>query len=467
VATKALKCFILIVAVLCLWVSPAWAAWTYTESTDRTVATGTGYDFTDYKAADRTVATTACTIASGAELKAATTVGNPTSLTLTYPLRPVEYKALRLAFTTAQAGGAAVSGDETIDIYGTTVAWGKMTGVSASGQKIVPCVNLTHLFQVGDTVILIDISAPGTYETDIIASISEGISITLTNNNTNAYAAGDIVGVYQTEQINVSAAFGTYWSTVPYGQVAEMTFTGFDGTNTAKVDQPIWGVLWQQSGASQFKIDCHTDIGDGVTASDFTSKNEAVYLDTDRTFRVLQKATWTMGEKSGDWGVNGSWWHFNATSVLQKFLYWQGDNLLNIYDSHILMSGTNQVQLVPSAGDIEILNSTFGRDTQGGELYIGGSIGASVMKKTYFNNMSRIRFDGVPDTMDEIFLHKMSNVLASWGNADTTATNLDWGTITGTEIWCSSTQSPTVYIDNPKRAISSIVLAQQGIIVHE
>ncbi len=215
---------------------------------------------------------------SGAELKAATAVGADTDLTLTYPVRPVEHKALRLAITTAQNGGAAVSGDETVDIFGTTAVWQKLTGASASGQKVVPIADLTHNYQVGDTVILIDISAPGTYETDTIASIAEGVSITLTNNNTNSYATGDIVGIYQTEQIDTHTPdFGTVWTTVPYGQIAILTFTGYDGTNTAKVDQPIWGVIWDY-GNGQHQIDAKFNIGNGGTSTYFKSTSKRVAI---------------------------------------------------------------------------------------------------------------------------------------------------------------------------------------------
>lgn len=248
-------------------------AFTYVESTNIVVVTGgtsgTPATFADFVAADRTVATSACSIASGAQLKAAAAVAADTDITLTYPMRPVEQKALRLAITTAQAGGAALSGDETVDVFGTNCVWYPITGASASGQKVVPLANLTHGFAVGDTVILIDISAPATYETDVIASISEGVSITLTNNNTNSYATADIVGIYQTENIAI-AAFGTAWTTKWYGQIAILTFTGFDGTNTAKVDQPQWGVVWNL-GDGQYRVDSLFTVGNGATSTYFAA----------------------------------------------------------------------------------------------------------------------------------------------------------------------------------------------------
>ena len=68
-----------------------------------------------------------------------------------------------------------------------------LDGTSASGQKVVP-VAYTTPFATGDGVTLLDISA-GTSETDTIASISEGTSITMTANNGADYASGDYVFV--------------------------------------------------------------------------------------------------------------------------------------------------------------------------------------------------------------------------------------------------------------------------------
>ncbi len=269
---------------------------------------------------------------SGAELKAATAVAADTDLTLTYPVRPVEHKALRLAITTAQNGGAAVSGDETVDIFGTTAVWQKLTGASASGQKVIPIADLTHNYQVGDTVILIDISAPGTYETDIIASISEGISITLTNNNTNSYATGDIVGIYQTEQIDThTPGFGTVWTTVPYGQIAMLTFTGYDGTNTAKVDQPIWGVIWDYgNGLYRIANNCLFTIGNGGTATHFSSRKEhVVFTGNTGYFNSKANSVLYIGTKVGtDKALDRSFWTVTPTTNTRTPIQLLGKSLV-------------------------------------------------------------------------------------------------------------------------------------------
>ncbi len=323
---------------------------------------------------------------SGAELKAATAVAADTDLTLTYPVRPVEHKALRLAITTAQNGGAAVSGDETVDIFGTTAVWQKLTGASASGQKVVPIADLTHNYQVGDTVILIDISAPGTYETDIIASIIKGVSITLTNNNTNSYATGDIVGIYQTEQIDTSGSHTTFWSTVPYGQIAMLTFTGYDGTNTAKVDQPIWGVIWDYE-TTQYKIDADFEIGNDSTTTYFQSISESIYFADDRFFHAGSNATLQSGEASGDYGKNGSRWSLTTPNYRQL----SNGGIFKFYDSTIHMrGGTNNRGVTFYNGEVYLVSTIISAaDAYSAWVVIDSSVTYLLARNLTFLNLNR------------------------------------------------------------------------------
>ena len=389
-------------------------AFTYTESTNIVVVTGgtsgTPADFADFVHFDRTLATAACSIASGAELKAATAVGNPTDLTLTYPMRPVEHKALRLAFTTAANGGAAVSGDETVDIYGTTAVWQKLTGVSANGQKVVPIADLTHNYQVGDTVILIDISAPGTYETDVIASIQEGISITLTNNNTNAYAIGDIVGIYQTEQVDVSAAFATYWSANPYGQIAKCTFTGFDGTNTAKIDQPIWGVIWDYGGG-QYKVDAILEFGDESTTTYFTSNNESIYFSDDMFPLILANATLTMGAITAGAASGGSYWSMAATSASHTDFMRNGT--FNLYGSIFHVRGTNYYPYFKN-GDFNIKQSMI---LGGSRYYWEATLNSLNVEDLFVSNSQYFIINKSPTIFSNVRMHTITAYIAVLANA--------------------------------------------------
>ncbi len=344
---------------------------------------------------------------SGAELKAATAVAADTDLTLTYPMRPVEYKALRLAITTAQNGGAAVSGDETVDIFGTTAVWQKLTGASASGQKVVPIADLTHNYQVGDTVILIDISAPSTYETDIIASISKGVSITLTNNNTNSYATGDIVGIYQTEQINTSGSHTTFWSTVPYGQIAMLTFIGYDGTNTAKVDQPIWGVIWNL-GNFIYIIDSHFDVGDSNTSTYFKSVGTLVFTVTAAEIRATNAAIWKIGEvSSGEISDNG-FVQINDLKYEHYSIVMDGGTLL-VYGSVIKWndpgSSFNHFHL---SGDVTFDRSqVFGSGNLGGVRWNGTS--DVTVKDSYYFHQGRFTIASAPTTPPDGFVLNQAN----------------------------------------------------------
>lgn len=418
----------------------------YTESTNKVVVTegisGTPATFADFVHFDRTLATSACTIASGAELKAAATIGADTDLTLTYPMRPVENKALRLAITTAQ-GDTAVSGDETIDIFGTTAVWHAMTGASASGQKVVPIADGTHNYQVGDTVILIDISAPSTYETDTIASINEGVSITLTNNNTNSYAIGDIVGIYQTEQIDSSAAHQTWWTTLPYGQIAMLTFTGYAGTNTGKVDQPIWGVIWDYGNAVQYQIDCYFDIGDESTTTWFKSLEGMVVFSAGAECSVKTAATLNIGELSNLWGRRGSSWEFSPSSRMD----FCSGGTINIYASKIHYTDKQILYFYSGITDIKnsILSAMWNlTDTNYLRNYLFRRTMTSVsLQDVYLPNVDTLWLELTPTLADQIHVHEAKNGLAgmydpvemtkanatSSVNFDSTTNNAD-GTLT-------------------------------------
>ena len=384
----------------------------YTESTNTIEVTdgteGAPATFNDMLHADRTVATTACSVNSGAELKAATAIANPTDVTLTYPMRPVNEKALRLAITTAANGGAAASGDETVDVYGTTCVWHYLSGASANGQKVVPIANNTHNYQVGDTVILIDISNPSTYETDTIASISEGVSITMTNNNTNAYAAGDVVGIYQTEQIDTSAAHGTFWTTVPYGQIAKMTFTGYDGTNTAKVDQPIWGVVWEYVADGQYKIDCIVTIGDGSTATYFQSKNEEVYFSDGMYITVEDNASLEIGDLYESYPVDGSMWSFGLTGgTLTVIAYGDDDANFYCYGSRIHNRENNKYYF-RTGNEVKFVDSILSYESQNtsAKYEFREPISTLVFDRVHFYNMYAPVFYSTPDTFTNVYMHR-------------------------------------------------------------
>ena len=431
---------------------------TYTESTNTVVVTGgtsgSPSTFADFVAADRTVATSACSIASGCQLKAAAAIAAATDLTLTYPVRPVEFKGLRLAITTAANGGAAASGDETVDIYGTTPIWCYMTGASASGQKVVPVANLTHLFQVGDTVILIDISAPATYETDVIASISEGVSITLTNNNTNSYAALDVVGIYQTEQIDTSAAHGTFWTTLPYGQVAKLTFTGYDGTNTGKVDQPIWGVIWN-NGNGQYQCNCIFQVGDASTSTYFTQiADDAVYFSTGCTPTVLASATYQMGAASGSYSGNGAFLKFSSQYTTYRFTnggsFIAYGSMIHAYTNAVQFGNTGQTYTFALYDSIWIGNGTGG--TSG--ILQASTNCTLIMRNVYIFSVRYLFMQCTPNTMDDVWIHSSAGGVYAYG-ADATCINTLCTTYTNDFQAGGAGGNVDLYVINPKVAIAA------------
>ena len=256
---------------------PGTFAYTPASKTVQVIAGTSGAPTTplDYVAADR--GDSALTAGVGASLKAATVAA--AGMTLTYPVRPVDQRALRLTFITAAAGGAAASGDESLDIYGTTFQWTTFSADEAAAQTVLSVVNAS-IFKVGDVVRLIDISAPATTETATISAISlaKGANTITVDAITNAFVAGDIVGLNQTETIDTSAGHGTFVTTKAFGQLAYFDCNGYDGTNTVAVTQPIWGAIWDLGGDA-YKIDCPLVAGDGSTSTYFAGEGYHLILD--------------------------------------------------------------------------------------------------------------------------------------------------------------------------------------------
>ena len=257
----------------------------YTAATNKTVITAgasdSPADFPSFVAADR-----AGTLA----LKAAT--ASATGMTLTTQVRPAELLAIELDFTLA--GTSAGAGD-TLDIYGVDERKDVLTGAAASGQKVVPCAK-TWRFKVGDTVRLIDNDALTSTETSIIASISPGVSITLTDNIVSAYfTTGDIIGINQTESIDVSGGDATYTSTKRYGALAYWDCTGFaDGT--VAVLQNLWGVIWD-NGNGFYRITSNVDWGNVSISTYFATANEFIDFNSNLTIGLTANATLKQGVK--------------------------------------------------------------------------------------------------------------------------------------------------------------------------
>jgi hypothetical protein len=94
-------------------------------------------------------------------------------------------------------------------IGGTVLPFGVLTGSAGAGQKVLPMANGTAPFVsfVGASVFIGDIS--GTYEVGTIASIQTNVSLTLSVNLTNTYAAGKMVSCSPSEVVNARGGYGT------------------------------------------------------------------------------------------------------------------------------------------------------------------------------------------------------------------------------------------------------------------
>lgn len=99
-------------------------------------------------------------------------------------------------------------------------------------------------------------------------------------------------------------------------------------------------------------------VGDDSTSTTLISLNELVYFDDDCYFTVQNHATLELGEKSGDWGINGSFWNVCPNGT--QYVYAMSDTsaIFNMYASRLHNRASVSVYLFNS-GSIEILNSTL------------------------------------------------------------------------------------------------------------
>lgn len=122
-----------------------------------------------------------------------------------------------------------------------------------SGQPVVPVAS-TDGFVVGQSVWIGDLG--GTFETRTILSIQAGVSLTMSANLTNTYAAGKVVSASPSELVEARAAFATVHArlqnieadvdaveaavaalgSLPLGEIGYAEVTAMQGTITAEVD---------------------------------------------------------------------------------------------------------------------------------------------------------------------------------------------------------------------------------------
>ena len=385
-------------------------AFTYTESTNIVVVTGgtsgTPATFADFVAADRGDPALGTPQAELLPTETATT-----GHVLTYPMRPIEEKALRLEFTTAANGGAAADGNEAINILGTTGLWTTFSASEAAGQTVLSVTNALG-FVVGDVVRLIDISAPATTELGTVSAVSltKGANTITVGAISNSYVAGDIIGINQEETIDTSAGHGAFWTVMLFGQLAYFDCIGYDGTNTVAVDQSIWGVIWDYGGG-QYRIDAEFDKGDASTSTYFASELEMVYFNGTSP-KGTTNATVRVGKASNDYSDSGSFWRFKGQGYGRNLAH--GTTAWEIYDSIIK---TDTGQAIWWEGTIIMQNVNYIGAGTGIDTVFGPGMTDMQVFQLYITQVRVFDVRLQPSSMVNIQLEACANGLAVRGGA--------------------------------------------------
>jgi len=202
-----------------------------------------------------------------------------------------------------------------------------------------------------------------------------------------------------------------------------------------------WGVVDEIVADSMYKIDCNISFGDvGETSTYFQSKREHVYIGAD--LKVKSNATLELGDLSGDWGVDGSWWSLIINTDNLNFC--DGGNIY-VYGSTLHLGVSKRCYF--TTGNVDIRNSTLsGIRYSGGDWlnqYIFGSSMTSILfQRLTLSNMEYFYILKVPNTMENIHIHRCNYGLHTWANIE--ATNVLFTTITNNDVRLSSTSQTTI-----------------------
>lgn len=174
-----------------------------------------------------------------------------------------------------------------------------------------------------------------------------------------------------------------------------------DGGGTAKVSTYMTEVV---EDAVYLILDDVT-FGDGASSSYFQSKNEMVRFAEGKEFQIKSSATLKLGEKIGDWAVDGSCWSIGPTATWLPMPFGQSGTFL-VYDSIFDIRNNFAVQF--QDGDLDIIQSSFKyRDAtfDTANLRFKSTLNSLNIKNLYCSSLNYLEIGKVPDSITGVHVH--------------------------------------------------------------
>ena len=205
----------------------------------------------------------------------------------------------------------------------------------------------------------------------------------------------DIDGNAQNESIDVTAGNDTYTTTLWWATITKIECTDDAvGTGVAWADGTIqaiqnrWGVVHEIVVDAVYKIDCDVQFGDDSTSSYFESLNEQVYFADDVAFQVRDSANLQLGEKQGDYGINGSMWSVGDNAACYFINTTDTTAVFNMYAS-LLRLRTDQIYYWGN-GNYEIIDSIISGTFTGCSIQFRA--GTGILTNLKINSIERAYF---------------------------------------------------------------------------
>ena len=175
----------------------------------------------------------------------------------------------------------------------------------------------------------------------------------------------------------------------------------------------------------------------------FQSRNESFYLEDTYKIRVRFLAHLIIGELSGDWGINGSYWSFAPTGSLNLGDWTDSD--VQIYASHLHIRNNSYI-LFRLTSTTYIKNSILSSEGNG-YFFFNTALGGIVdLQSVYINNVTIGLYLANPaDTCEDVHLHD-SNIGIYSNAAGIEARNVRITSV-NTEVYTAANGSTVAVID--------------------
>jgi len=203
-----------------------------------------------------------------------------------------------------------------------------------------------------------------------------------------------------------------------------------------------------------YQVNVNIQIGDGTQAAYFASENESVYFTETFFPHIKSNATLRIGNVTGDYGHDGSFWSYSNSASFQNILQ-SGSTTANlfIYASQIAYRGGFATYF--NGGNIIFKNVILGNAGGGGRFYFGASANDLQLEDIYINNAQAITLQESPSLSTNIHSHLCTYGIVS-GSAGPEVTDLKITNEVNAQV-LNGSSTATLKIINPKQDITTVI----------